>query len=206
MTDVSRTPFNLIPEKWAFDPEIGPFIQELLDVIWQLRTKSGGDSPDIPTTAINQLMVAMQYPRDESAFIHYVPPSPPSPDCLPYVPPSLPASECLPYVPLMPVAPEQLPPINFVGQAHPFTYVTTTANYTTAGNMIVEAQAVLTVYLSASPRFQDTCIIKRNTAAGTVTISGNGNTIDGAANQFLSSNFHFRVLMFNGTQWVRLAY
>ena len=193
MTDVSRTPFNLIPEKWAFDPEIGPFIQELLDVIWQLRTKSGGDSPDIPTTAINQLMVAMQYPRDESAFIHYVPPS-------------LPASECLPYVPLMPVAPEQLPAINFIGQLPSFTYVTTTTNFTTSGNMIVEAQAVLTIQLNATPAYQEICIIKRNTAAGTVTLQGNGNTIDGGAGNSLSGNYQFRIVMFNGSQWVRLAY
>ena len=43
MSNVDTTPFNLVPQKWAFDPEIGPFIQELLDIIWQLRTRSGGD-------------------------------------------------------------------------------------------------------------------------------------------------------------------
>lgn len=48
MSSVNRTPFNLIPEKWAFDPEVGPFIRELLDVIWQLRTKTGGDVPSLP--------------------------------------------------------------------------------------------------------------------------------------------------------------
>jgi hypothetical protein len=43
MSTVDRTPFNIVPKKWAFDPEIGPFMRELLDVIWQLRTRTGGD-------------------------------------------------------------------------------------------------------------------------------------------------------------------
>ena len=43
MANVDTTPFNLVPQEWAFDPEIGPFIQELLDIIWQLRTRTGGD-------------------------------------------------------------------------------------------------------------------------------------------------------------------
>ena len=29
MSNVDRTPFNTVPKEWAFDPEIGPFIQEL---------------------------------------------------------------------------------------------------------------------------------------------------------------------------------
>jgi len=43
MSNVNRTPFNIVPKEWAFDPEIGPFMRELLDVIWQLRTRTGGD-------------------------------------------------------------------------------------------------------------------------------------------------------------------
>ena len=43
MADVNRTPFNIIPQKWAFDPEVGPFIRDLLDVVWQMRNRSGGD-------------------------------------------------------------------------------------------------------------------------------------------------------------------
>ena len=43
MSNVDNTPFNLVPKDWAFDPEIGPFIEELLDVIWQLRLRTGGD-------------------------------------------------------------------------------------------------------------------------------------------------------------------
>ena len=43
MANVDTTPFNLVPQEWAFDPEVGPFVQELLDVIWQLRLRTGGD-------------------------------------------------------------------------------------------------------------------------------------------------------------------
>ena len=43
MVDVKRSPFNEIPSKWAFDPEIGPFIRSLMDQIEELRDRSGGD-------------------------------------------------------------------------------------------------------------------------------------------------------------------
>lgn len=45
--NVNRTPFNLIPEKWAFDPEIGPFIRDLLDILFQLRSRTGGDADGV---------------------------------------------------------------------------------------------------------------------------------------------------------------
>lgn len=41
---VNRAPFNTIPHEWAFDPEIGPFVRELLNVIYQLRERVGGDT------------------------------------------------------------------------------------------------------------------------------------------------------------------
>lgn len=44
MPVVNRAPFNEIPRKWAFDPEIEPFVRKLLDIIWQLRNRSGGDA------------------------------------------------------------------------------------------------------------------------------------------------------------------
>lgn len=40
---VNRTPFTLVPDKLAFDTEMGPLISELMDVIWQLRRRTGGD-------------------------------------------------------------------------------------------------------------------------------------------------------------------
>ena len=43
MANVNRAPHNIIPKAWAFDKEIGPFIRELLNVVWQLRIRTGGD-------------------------------------------------------------------------------------------------------------------------------------------------------------------
>lgn len=42
--NVNRAPHNLIPKEWAFHPEIGPFIREMLNIVWQLRNKTGGDT------------------------------------------------------------------------------------------------------------------------------------------------------------------
>lgn len=47
MAKVNRTPFGTVPEKWAFDPEIGPFVQELLDEIRQLRIRTGADDDHV---------------------------------------------------------------------------------------------------------------------------------------------------------------
>jgi len=44
---VNRVPYNIIPHKWAFDPEIGPFIRDLLDMLFQLRERSGGDDDQV---------------------------------------------------------------------------------------------------------------------------------------------------------------
>lgn len=44
---VNRAPFNLVPQKWAFDPEIGPFIRDILDMLFQLRVRTGGDGDDV---------------------------------------------------------------------------------------------------------------------------------------------------------------
>lgn len=53
--NVDQVPFNKIPEKWAFDPEIGPLIQELLNALFQLRNRGGGDNDQ---TAINTENIA----------------------------------------------------------------------------------------------------------------------------------------------------
>lgn len=44
MATVDRIPFTEVPPKWAFDPEVGPFVRKLLDMIWQLRNRTGGDT------------------------------------------------------------------------------------------------------------------------------------------------------------------
>lgn len=43
-TQVNRAPHNLIPQEWAFHPTIGPFVREILNQLWQLRNKTGGDA------------------------------------------------------------------------------------------------------------------------------------------------------------------
>ena len=43
-TSVNRAPHNLIPKQWAFDQEIGPFVREILNQLWQLRNRTGGDA------------------------------------------------------------------------------------------------------------------------------------------------------------------
>lgn len=43
MTVVNRVPLNTIPEEWAFHPVIGPFVRDLLTLVWQLRNRVGGD-------------------------------------------------------------------------------------------------------------------------------------------------------------------
>lgn len=42
--NVNRVPHNMIPPEWAFHPTIGPFIRELMNVVWQTRTRTGGDA------------------------------------------------------------------------------------------------------------------------------------------------------------------
>ena len=44
MTQVNRIIYNTIPQEWAFDPAIGPFIRDLLDIIQQLKVRTGGNS------------------------------------------------------------------------------------------------------------------------------------------------------------------
>jgi hypothetical protein len=44
MVSVNRAPHNQVPPEWAFHPTIGPFIRDLLNVVWQLRNKTGGDA------------------------------------------------------------------------------------------------------------------------------------------------------------------
>ena len=43
MAKVEKTPFNRVPTAWARDPEIGGFIRNLLNVINQIATRTGGD-------------------------------------------------------------------------------------------------------------------------------------------------------------------
>lgn len=46
-TQINRIPFNAIPKQWAFDRELGSFIRDLLNILWQQRERSGGDDDAI---------------------------------------------------------------------------------------------------------------------------------------------------------------
>lgn len=62
-TQVNRAPHNLIPKDWAFHPEIGPFVREILNQLWQLRNKTGGDDDFIAAITIQSddtLLSAME--------------------------------------------------------------------------------------------------------------------------------------------------
>ena len=61
--NVNRPPHNTIPHQWAFDKEIGPFVREILNQLWQLRNRTGGDDDIISAveiTADDTLLSAME--------------------------------------------------------------------------------------------------------------------------------------------------
>lgn len=71
-----------------------------------------------------------------------------------------------------------------------FSSVSTSTAYTTTGlEDLVIATASLTVSLNASPDDGETVKVKRATTAGYVTVSGNGNTIDGDSTFTMVNNY-----------------
>ncbi len=44
---INKIPFNSIPQKWAFDPEVGQFVQDLLRILRQIIERTGGDTDTI---------------------------------------------------------------------------------------------------------------------------------------------------------------
>lgn len=69
---------------------------------------------------------------------------------------------------------------------------------------ITSLTAPMTLTLPATPTTGDSFTIKDavgNAATNNVTISGNGNNIDGASTAILSQNFSALVLTYTGTQW-----
>ena len=63
------------------------------------------------------------------------------------------------------------------------------SNFSTTRSAAIVATSNITITLNATPADQETVIVKRVTAAGNVTVSGNGNNIDGAASSTLSTNY-----------------
>ena len=83
----------------------------------------------------------------------------------------------------------------------PYALYTASGDHTTAGNEVVVATAASTVTLNPAPVDREYVLVKRN-GAGTVTIAGNGNNIDGATTQTLTTNYEFFGLLYSGTEWL----
>lgn len=58
-----------------------------------------------------------------------------------------------------------------------------------------------TVNLPATPTAGDSYAIKKMVAANTLTFSGNGNNIDGAASLAITTQYTSVTVMYNGTEW-----
>jgi hypothetical protein len=83
-----------------------------------------------------------------------------------------------------------------------------TTNYTvlsTDSTIAVGAiGAPITITLPATPKIGDFLYLKDVTgvaATHNITISGNGNTIDGSATSDITTNFGARVLEYTGSEW-----
>jgi hypothetical protein len=81
-----------------------------------------------------------------------------------------------------------------------YPYTTLTTDYV----ILMNTSSARTINLIASPVTGTTYRIKDNTgSAGTnnITVSGNGNNIDGSASYTISMNYDSIDLVYNGTQW-----
>jgi hypothetical protein len=55
MADVDSIPFHLIPKEWAFDAEKGEFLRTVLERLYGLRERTGGDDDVIQNIEITQV-------------------------------------------------------------------------------------------------------------------------------------------------------
>lgn len=75
--------------------------------------------------------------------------------------------------------------------------VVTSSNYTTDGNEIVIATSNITATLNSAPADGERVSVKRATTAGTVTIDGNGNNIDGSSTATLLYNYETITMIYS---------
>lgn len=68
-------------------------------------------------------------------------------------------------------------------------FISTAASYTTQGNSIVVATAVITITLNPYPIDGEKVTIKRAVPLGLVTVNGGGNNIDGASTYTIVTNY-----------------
>jgi hypothetical protein len=93
--------------------------------------------------------------------------------------------------------------VDAAGTARPPLWTTTSksANWTASAWEIVICTAnTFQVDLPAGPSDNDQVIVK-NRGAGTITVDGNGDTIDGAATAVISSQWESLTLRSDGTTW-----
>ena len=175
---VNRAPHNLVPQKWAFDHEIGPFIREILNQLFQLRTRTGGDEDAVSAQQTKELYpwAGVSFSDSDSSIL----------------------SALFQTVRETTAIPQFIIPVKQV----PFFSVT--ANHTCYGDEIVEAKSNITVYLNSSPNETEQITVKRNTTAGTVTIDGNGKNIDGFATIALATNYTSMTMFYsaNSNEWI----
>lgn len=82
--------------------------------------------------------------------------------------------------------------------------VVTSSAYTTTSNQTVIAESNITITLNDSPSDNERVTAKRATAAGTVTVDGNGKNIDGTATADLLSNYETITVIYSATndEWL----
>ena len=177
MAQVNRIIYNSIPPDWAFDPVKGAFIRDLLDIIRQLKTRTGGNDDFVADQQTKELFPWLESNAEESNVSSLFNGAAAQPqETLPWFLQSL--------------------------SAQPVEIVTVFANHTTAADEIVIANAVLTVSLNPEPGLNERVTVKRNTGAGIVTIDANGSTIDGAANYQQVINYESNTFLFTESGWL----
>lgn len=174
MTQVNRIIYNTIPEKWAFDPEVGPFIRDLLDIIQQLKQRTGGNDDFIENQQTKELFPWILSESQETSATAFQ---------------STKAES------------DQRFDLFHHGLISTPEFFSVSANHTTAGDEIIVATSNITVFLNTEPDEGERVIVKRNTAAGTVTIDPQGSTIDSAANYLQVINYESNTFIYSG-EWL----
>lgn len=177
---VNRVPLNTVPPEWAFHPTIGPFIRDLLTIVWQGRERMGGDVDHIDNQQKRELFPwnpgdSKESSANRSLFeAHH-------------------AAQLLGQ--FSTTAANSLPQFS-VGTARQ-DFFSVSSSHTTAGNEIVEVTEAITVTLNSAPDSEERVTIKRNTTSGSVTIDGNGKTIDGESTFVMYNNFECINVMYS---------
>lgn len=87
-----------------------------------------------------------------------------------------------------------------------FQLISTGSAYTTTKNQIIVVTSNVTITLNANPKNKEIAVVKRNTAAGAVTVSAGSKTIDGAASISLATNYDSAICLYSypNDEWFTL--